>query len=363
MKKKILALLLSAACLFAFAAPAYAMEFEQAPTPRWFRPLAAELFYMYQGISNGNVFNDSLLVLHEGKIVYERYACGRDESTAQPMFSVTKSVLSAMVGVAIGDGYITGVDQKVIGFFPDAVIEPGQESKRDMTIEHLLQQRSGLPGDSDDGHVIWWEAEDTGLAALMTPQHSAPGTRFSYSSGPGCQTLSAVIQRAAGMNLFEYAQLKLFGPLGMDSVVWDAPEDGLNYGGFGISMTPRDMLRFGYLFLNNGNWNGQQIIPADYVAASAPPAGTNHGYLFWEYLNQPRHSQSYSASGAFGQFIIVMPEHEVVIVRTGSPGPMTRTVNRLAYESALFEFLFMSLVLPLTPLNGVPLDYFRGMIS
>ena len=99
---------------------------------------------------------DSLLILHKGKLVYERYAKGWDKDKPHYMASVTKSVLSALVGIAIGEGKIKGVHQKVIDFFPDAKIAPGQESKRDMTIEHLLTMTSGLPGDGDHFDWQWW---------------------------------------------------------------------------------------------------------------------------------------------------------------------------------------------------------------
>jgi len=263
---------------------------------------------------------DSLLILHKGKIVYERYAEGWDADTPHWMASVTKAVLSALVGIAIGEGKIVGVDQKVVEFFPEAVKLPGwEESKRDMTVEHLLTMTSGLPGDGDRVDWDWWGAEDSGLAAFLSPQMAKPGTRYSYSSGPSCQTLACLVSRAVKKNLFEYAKEKLFGPLGMASVAWDAAEDGRNFGGFGISMTPRDMARFGYLYLNHGRWEDRQIIPADYVAVTPPrsKATRAYGYLFWNYPMLPFDS-SYQANGAFGQYIDILPEYDAVIVRTAS---------------------------------------------
>jgi CubicO group peptidase (beta-lactamase class C family) len=207
----------------------------------------------------------------------------------------------------------------VIDFFPDAVIAKGQESKRDMTIEHLLTMTSGLPGDGDDSDWPWWEGTDTGKAAFETPQMAAPGTRFSYSSGPNCHTLACLVSRAVGMNLFDYAKKKLFGPLGMTSVQWDAAEDGRNFGGFGIYMTPRDMARFGYLYLNHGRWEDKQIIPASFVAVTPPrsKAENAYGYLFWNGRLLQLDS-SYQANGAWGQYIDILPEYDTVVVRTSS---------------------------------------------
>ena len=371
--KKAIALILSILCLLAcMAMPVCAREQRAFPSAReffpagealpWYQVPGVELDFVLRGITNGNVFNDSVLVLHKGELVYERYARGWDKDAPHQMYSVTKSVLSALVGVAIQDKKLKGVNQKVIDFFPGAVIAPGQECKRDMTIEHLLTQTSGLPGDSDkeaEGFP-WWEAGDTGKAAFEIPQAAAPGERFSYSSGPGMQTLAGLLTRAVGENLFTYAKRKLFKPLGMDSVAWDAAPDGVNYGGFGLSMTPRDMLRLGYLYLNNGNWAGKQILPEWYVAATPPPSPRNeeYGYLFWNYSKNSPEDGSFEASGSFGNFICVLPEEDMVMVRTGSAGPATKTVSGAMLKNKLVEAIFMGVVYPLAPLKGVPLQYF-----
>ena len=372
MKKRIVCILLTLLCLLPLLTPAaYASDpwptqnfVKGAPMPWYYTPLL-EGYCMAQGVTNGNVFNDSVLVLHGGELIYERYYLGWDADTPHQMYSVTKSVLSALVGVAIQDGKITGVDQKVTEFFDDLTIPAGQESKYDITIEHLLRQTSGLPGDSDDesNAVAWWEADNSGAAAFLFPQMAEPGERFSYSSGPGMQTLAALLTNAVGENLFEYASEKLFVPLGMRSVTWDTAADGVNYGGFGLSMSPRDMLRFGYLYLNNGMWDGQQIIPADYVAATPPPAGKSYGYLFWGFSDRKSYENAYAASGSFGQFIWILPDQDTVIVRTGSAGPVTRAVAKGMRAAELVRALFMTVIYPLVPLKGVPLDYFMETLG
>ncbi|MCL2300525.1 MAG: beta-lactamase family protein [Firmicutes bacterium] len=340
--------------------------FETGPRPAWFIPPVAKTAYVFQRPINGNVFSDSVLVLHKGKLAYEDYAEGWDKDTPHQMYSVTKSIVSALVGVAIGEGKIKGVDQKVIDFFPEAKIAPGQESKRDMTIEHLLTHTSGLSGDGDKEAMeyVWWEpgslgkAYDSGIAAFETPQVAAPGKVHSYSSGAGMQTLACLVSRAVKMNLFEYAKKKLFGPLGMTSVAWDAAADGNNYGGFGLSMTPRDMLRFGYLYLNNGRWEDKQIIPADYVTRTPPrsKAAQAYGYLFWNTTLLP-FDASYEASGSFGQFIAVMPEWDAVIVRTGSIGPITKAIYTKTPDK-----LFESILLPMIAMKGMPWRYFKELL-
>ena len=331
--------------------------------PEWFFPFRCRAGYIWKSIRHNltNVFTTSLLVLHEDTIVYERYFHGRTKDTPQAMFSVTKSVISALVGIAVKDGMIRGVHQKVTDFFPDAKIT--DERKCEMTIEHLLTMRSGLPGDSDRQDIPWWQAEDSGLVAFEMPLAAAPGERFAYSSGPGMQALACLISRAVNQNLFEYAKEKLFEPLDMHSVKWDAADDGANYGGFGISMTSKDMLRFGQLYLNEGRWDGAQILPEGWVESSIPCGlkdhrGYGYGYLFRQI--EAKHPDTYQAQGQFGQFIDISPERNAVIVRTGCPGPFVtacmKTLNflqnrqlKLRHLKTLFE------------MQGVPLDYLANI--
>jgi len=369
--KKAAAFLLSILCAFAFMMlPVYAADgpgetlwptedFARGSAPLWFRPILTELFLIYRGIPDGNFFSDSVLVLHKGELVYERYASGWDADTPHQMYSVTKSVLSALTGAAIGDGKIGSVDEKVVDYL-DIDIAPGQECKRDIAIKHLLMQTSGLPGDGDaqaDGYD-WWEAADSGKTCFEIPQLAAPGERFAYSSGPGMQTLAALLTKAVGENLFDYAKRKLFGPLGMDSVTWDAAADGVNYGGFGLSMTPRDMMRLGYLYLNGGEWDGVRIIPAPYAAASPPPPGEDYGYAFWRSFDTIPIEDAYSAGGAFGQMIFILPSQDTVIVRTGSAIRLAQLMSRAMLANDFANRLFMTVIYPLVPLKGVPLDYF-----
>jgi len=276
--------------------------------------------YAFTAWLDGNRM-DSCLVLYKGRLIHEEYNNGYDADTPHFVASVTKSVVSALVGVAIQDGIVGGVEDKVLAYFPEAESLPGwQELKRDMTIEHLLTRTSGITSDTDE---IWdgyfdEEQRDAALYTFLIPQEYEPGEKY-QSENIGMCILLGIIQRASGRDLLAYAQEKLFGPLGMDSVEWDTTADGLPFGGFGISMTPRDMLRFGYLYLNYGRWEDAQIIPADYVART-PPRSKNpkaYGYLFWNYDKMP-FSGNYQASGSQGQHIVILPGRDMVIAVTGS---------------------------------------------
>ncbi len=282
-----------------------------------------ELLYSAQGLVSGGGKNESLLVLQKGKLVYEHYADGWDAEKPHAMYSVTKSVLSALVGIAIGEGKIKGIDQKVIDFYPDAVIAPGQESKRDMTVGHLLTMTSGLPGDGNATVYPDASVTDYYKFAFELPQVTAPGKRFAYSSFAGSAALAGVVERAVGKSIFDYAKEKLFDPIGMQSVQWSKNPDGSHPGGYGISMTPRDMLRFGYLYLNYGRWEDRQIIPAGWIAVTPPKSKLPmaYGNLFWNFPLLPL-GDSYEAIGVTGQFITILPEYDTVIVRTGSAGAL-----------------------------------------
>ncbi|MCL2494556.1 MAG: beta-lactamase family protein [Oscillospiraceae bacterium] len=300
-----------------------------------------ENLYKVKGLTGNGSHNDSMLVLHKGVIVYETYAEGWDEDIPHPMYSVTKSVMSALVGIAIAEGKIEGLGQKVVDFYPEAPSKPGwQESKADMTVGHLITMTSGLPGDGDEGDWdLWAKAPDSGLAAFLTPQKAAPGTQYNYSSGSNCQTLAGLLTRAVGMNLFEYAKLKLFGPIGMEPTAWMAADDGVNAGGFGLEMTSRDMARLGYLYLNYGRWENQQIIPAEWVVQTPPKSMSrkSYGHMWWNYPYQPFNG-SFEANGLFGQYIAVLPEWDTVIVRTGSQGPIDEFVADLGRKLGLMPY-------------------------
>lgn len=265
---------------------------------------------------------DALLIWRDGELLHEEYQNGYDENTPHALGSVTKSVLSALIGIAAGEGRIKGADQKVIDFYPDAAIAPGQESKRDMTIAHLLNMTSGL--DSAGIDDAFWDAPDLGKAIFELPQEAAPGTKFAYL-GVTAGLLSSLLTRAVGgKSALEYANEKLFGPLGITGAQWESEADGTSWGSSGLSLKPRDMLRIGLLYLNNGSFDGKQILPAAWVSQSRPAArDPKQEYWSRESLNYcfyAHEGTSYAARGSGGHFIVVDPDNNTVIVRTGTYG-------------------------------------------
>jgi len=321
--QKIIAAILAFLALFRFLnAPAceFLWPAEDFETGRacWLWPAGLKYLYSLRSKGVGRPEHDSLLVLYKGRLIYEHYGENENEDSLFPVFSCTKTVVAALAGIAIKEGYIESVDQKVSDFYPDAVIAPGQESKRDMTVRHLLTMTSGLPADMEAHFNDCMGAPDVGLAAFETPQAAAPGEKFLYSSNPGMQCLGGIIQRKTGLSLHDYAQAKLFGPLGITSVTWEAVGDGGSRAGTGIQMTARDMLRLGYLYLNDGMWDGQRILPEGWVEQSKP--GSNgYGFLICDYGNDWFLGGSYEFRGYGGQWITISFKRGLVIARTARP--------------------------------------------
>jgi CubicO group peptidase (beta-lactamase class C family) len=261
----------------------------------------------------------SFLLIRNGYLVTEAYFTPAERDQPHLLYSMTKSVTSALVGIAIGEGIIKGVDQKVLDFFPDIREENADPYLAGMTIENLLTMSAGYkdilapaPGTSRD-----WVREFFNRKIANTP-----GSVFLYNSGCA-HVLSAVMQTATGRTLFEYAREKLFTPLGIDSVYWLSDSTGRSIGNSWMKLRPVDMAKFGCLFLNRGMWNGRRIVPEEWVAQSTArrmdtrgkmnaAEDDGYGYLWW--MNS---FGGCSAHGFGGQYIFVLPEFNTVAVFTG----------------------------------------------
>lgn len=259
---------------------------------------------------------DSVIVVRNGYIVAEKYYSPYRQGDPHDTWSITKSVVSALIGIAIEQGHVGGVDDPVLDYFPARSFENNDERKRAITLEHLLTLSSGLAWDWDE----MVSSRDWVQYTLDQPVVSEPGTAFLYSSG-SAHLLSAIIQETTGLNAHDFAQQHLFDPLGISDVQWKADLDGISKGGWGLAMKPRDMAKLGYLYLNHGEWEGQQIIPAAWIEASTArhiqvpeplePWDLYMGYLWWVHGDGP-----YAAHGMRGQFIYVIPEVDLVVVFT-----------------------------------------------
>lgn len=261
----------------------------------------------------------SVLVIRNGYIVTEAYLAPYDETTLHELRSCTKSFTSALMGIAIEQGMIEGVDQLMLDYFPERTIENLDEAKQGITLDNLLTMSAGFdwPGGILEPIINEMSLRPDWLQFVLDrPVVDEPGTKFVYNSG-GSNVLAAIVEGATGMKAFDYAEQYLFEPLGITEYRWAQDPRGHTLGGFGLRLTPRDMAKFGYLYLNNGLWDGEQIIPAEWVADStikridANPLSDSYGYQWWV-----DNKGYYMALGYGGQYIIVKPDLNLVVVFT-----------------------------------------------
>jgi CubicO group peptidase (beta-lactamase class C family) len=273
----------------------------------------------------------SLLIIRGGYLIYENYF-GHPESIniANEIHSDTKSVTSALVGIALGQGLIGSVYDYVLDYFPDRTFANMSAEKEAITIEHLLSMTSGLPwdewtypfGDPRNDYNALLSSPDWVQWLLDRSMQYAPGEEFHYNTG-GSHLLSAIVSAASGMNTTEFADQFLFSPLGITYWWWPGDPQGAAMGGSDLYLRPRDMAKIGYLYLRGGIWAGQTIVPTWWVINSTtsnrifdPLNAHSDGYAYqwwtYPYLN------AYCARGFLGQYIWVIPSQDLVVVITGN---------------------------------------------
>ena len=272
----------------------------------------------------------SLLISHGDELVFEEYYNGRDPRRPANMKSASKSVISALVGIAIDRGIIESVDVKVADYFPELLAAEDEPGKQQITIENLLTMQSGLETTSNRNYGKWVLSDNWVEFALNQPLVATPGTRMLYSTG-STHLLSAIITRASGMSAKQFAQENLSEPLGFSMSYWSQDPQGIYFGGNDMEMTPRQMLAFGRLYLNDGVFDDKQVISKSWVQDSHQPRarsprgqGRFYGYGWW--LRDLAGMQVPVAWGYGGQLIFVVEELDLVIVATSesTPGPARR---------------------------------------
>jgi CubicO group peptidase (beta-lactamase class C family) len=257
----------------------------------------------------------SLLIIRNGYILTDAYFYPFAEDSLHDLASATKSFTSTLIGIAIDKGYIESVEQPVLDFFPDRTVANLDANKEAMTLENLLTMRSGFECSNQGAESTDVQMEgspDWVQFALDLPITVDPGTRYNYCN-LNSLLLSAVIQETAGMSALAFAQQNLFGPLGVSDVFWPADPQGNNWGWGDMKLAPHDMAKLGHLFLNEGQWDGQQVVSAEWVEAAT--SGASYGYQWWL---KPR--GIYFATGVGGQEIWVLPDRDMVVVMTGATG-------------------------------------------
>jgi CubicO group peptidase (beta-lactamase class C family) len=270
----------------------------------------------------------SLLVISHGALLFERYYHQSGVEDCVNVKSVTKSIISALVGIALREGYLTSLDQRVSEFFPQYFPATDDPRKREITLKHLLTLRSGLSWAEHESFGALLASDHWVQYALSFPLRYPPGERCVYST-LDAHLLSAILSQVTGSSTLTFANTYLFGPLGSTITQWTCDPQGYPIGGSELYLTPRDMAKFGSLYVQRGQWDGEQIIPEEYVEASTHTqvsggismgAGLptvlseTYGYLWWVSSIGPY--PSFFALGFGGQTIYVIPDLEVVLVTT-----------------------------------------------
>jgi CubicO group peptidase (beta-lactamase class C family) len=267
---------------------------------------------------------ESLLVVRHGRIVFERDYHG-EAANSHDVQSVTKSVVSLLVGIALHERAIESLNQTLSDFLPRWTTRSLDPRVRHITLRQLLEIRAGFALDVDsEGTPAFESAANWTQAILARSLANDPGQSFAYDGGAS-HLLSVVLTQATGMPADEYARKRLFRPLGIrDSRwTWDRETQGNADGASGLSLRARDMARIGQLVLQHGRWNGRQLVPSDYIGEATQtqesarfPAGgplLGYGYQFW---TLPPHG--FAAIGFGGQSIAVFPAPDLVVVTRGA---------------------------------------------
>ncbi len=285
-----------------------------------------------------------LLIIKDGEIALERYRFGNTEQTRWVSWSVVKSISSTLLGAAIHDGYIGGLDEPVTKYLP----ELSRSAYAGVSIRNLLQMASGVGWNetytdpsSDRRHMLELQIGQhpgTILKFMATlPRVAPPGTRWNYSTGE-THVLGALLQAAVKRPLSQYLSEKIWTKLGMetDATWWLESPGGLEVGGSGLSATLRDYGRFGVFVCNGGRAGGEQVVPANWFPDAGLPKRVDghlvdYGYMWWSFGPQAAaiHQGAFEAIGIFGQTIYINPKQRVVIVVwSARPKPTGSTVIR-----------------------------------
>jgi CubicO group peptidase (beta-lactamase class C family) len=271
-----------------------------------------------------NYTTSSLLIIRHGELVYEKYFFPFFKPERRvPVYSITKSYLSALVGIARDQGLLDSLDHKVIEYFPEYFYPTTDPRMGQTTLRHLLTMSGGFVW-LEDGPIEerWMESGNLVEASINQKLMEKPGTGFTYSSA-NAQLMSAILTKIVNEPLKDYAQRTLFSPLGIQPKdwFWGVDDQGYALGGWGMYLRPRDIARFGYLYLNDGYWDGKQIVSKDWVHESTSQQidtspGMGYGYYWWVF--PPEELAIFEALGYGGQCLYIVPALDLVVVTTAN---------------------------------------------
>jgi CubicO group peptidase (beta-lactamase class C family) len=267
---------------------------------------------------------DSLLIIRHGKIVVDAYYAPYARNIRHDLRSVTKSFIGTLTAIEVQEGLLDNVDHPIVDLFADKRISNVDDAKKAMTVQNMLDMTSGIAWEEqaytpDETIVRMYQSPDRTEFVLSQPMSDPPGARFYYNGG-NPYVLSALITKKAGRDALDFARDELFKPLGISSVRWgEADAQGVTDGESGLYLAPHDMAKLGYLYLHQGSWDGQQIIPSSWVdRVKEGPVTATDGYhyanLWWSLPDRG----AFMARGRHSQIILVLPKLDVVAVITGA---------------------------------------------
>jgi CubicO group peptidase (beta-lactamase class C family) len=299
-------------------------------------PYASQIEAIARDVNDGSLEDyldasgtTAFLVVHDDKLLHERYFNGYDERSLSTSFSMAKSFASALVGVAIDEGHIKSVEEPITNYIPE--LREKDERFEAITIRHLLTMSSGIKYE-EGGNLPWSEeADDTKTyystnlrkLALDSQVEGDPGEYFEYNNYNPL-LIGMILERATGMSVSRYLQQKLWKPMGMEadgSWSLDSKKSGFEKMESGVNARARDFARFGMLFAREGSWEGKQLISEEWIeestrADTSTDPSLDYQYFWWVNASEGE-TYHFSARGNYGQYIYVAPEKDLVIVRLG----------------------------------------------
>ena len=297
----------------------------------------------------------SLLVNQNNELILERYFNGTGPNDQNNIKSVSKSVISALVGIAIQHGHISSIEQAITEYFGEEDWANDNVLKKQITVENLLTMQSGLETTSNSNYGKWIASTNWVSFALQQPLQSTPGRLMEYSTG-NTHLLSAILTKATGLNTLEFAREVLAEPLGFRLMSWPQDPQGIYFGGNDMEMTPNQMLLFGELYLNRGKANGIQVIPSEWIddtlghrTQSRRDRSRYYGYGWW--MKEMAGHNAHYAWGFGGQFIVIVPTLDLVVVTTSSSNPGT---GRQAHTRSIYDLLEYDVISSVSKAIGYP---------
>ena len=286
---------------------------------------AAILAFVEAADKNLDALHSFVLVRH-GHVVAEGWWAPYCAEAPHSLFSLSKSFTSTAVGLAIAEGKLS-LDDEILKFFPDDAPAAPNHNLKSMRVSDLLRMSTGQQTEPVRPLDQPWTR-----AFLSQPVPFKPGTHFLYNT-TATYMLSAIVQKVTGVTVLDYLRPRLFEPLGIEHPTWETSPQGISAGGFGLSIRTEDIARFGQLYLQRGQWQGKQLVPAAWIDAATARQTSNgsnpqsdwdqgYGYQFWRCRNG-----AYRGDGAFGQFCVVLPEQDAVIAITSGLKDMQAVLN------------------------------------